>query len=87
MRDLLGSIEVPTLVLHRRHDRAIPFDLGRELAAGIPGATFVPLPGNDHFPWYGDLDSVVRPVLSFLGASCRWERPTTAGSPVGSARS
>ncbi len=79
MRDLLGSIDVPTLVLHRRHDRAIPFDLGRELAAGIPGATFVPLPGNDHFPWYGDPDSVVRPVLSFLGASLPLGAPDDGG--------
>ena len=36
--DLLESISVPTLVLHRRGDRAIPYRLGRELAARIPGA-------------------------------------------------
>jgi pimeloyl-ACP methyl ester carboxylesterase/DNA-binding CsgD family transcriptional regulator len=69
VRNLLPSVRVPTLVLHRRQDRAIRFALGRELAAAIPGATFVALPGNDHFPWFGDMDSVVRPVHSFLGAS------------------
>jgi len=79
VRELLASVRVPTLVLHRRHDRAIPFALGRELAAAIPGATFVALPGTDHFPWYGDMASVVRPVLSFLGASV----PVTAADDGG----
>ena len=35
--DLLDRVAVPTLVLHRRDDRAIPYRLGRDLAARIPG--------------------------------------------------
>jgi DNA-binding CsgD family transcriptional regulator/pimeloyl-ACP methyl ester carboxylesterase len=66
---LLGRVVAPTLVLHRRDDRAIPFGLGRELAAGIPGARFVPLDGRDHLPWIGDVGSVLRPTLAFLGAA------------------
>jgi DNA-binding CsgD family transcriptional regulator len=62
-----ARLTVPTLVLHRRDDRAIPFRLGRELGALIPGATFQPLPGEDHFPWRGDWASVARAVLDFLG--------------------
>ena len=50
----------PALVVHRRDDRAVPFRLGREVAAAIPGATFIPLQGSAHFPWHGDVDSVVR---------------------------
>jgi pimeloyl-ACP methyl ester carboxylesterase/DNA-binding CsgD family transcriptional regulator len=50
----------PALVLHRRDDRAVPSRLGREVAAAIPGATFIPLPGSAHFPWHGDTDSVIR---------------------------
>ena len=46
--------------MHRRDDRAVPFRLGREVAAAIPGATFIPLQGSAHFPWHGDVDSVVR---------------------------
>jgi pimeloyl-ACP methyl ester carboxylesterase/DNA-binding CsgD family transcriptional regulator len=56
----LPRIHTPTLVVHRRDDRAVPYRLGREVAAAIPGATFVPLQGSAHFPWHGDADSVVR---------------------------
>ncbi|WP_410575468.1 alpha/beta fold hydrolase [Amycolatopsis sp. cmx-4-61] len=68
VRDQLGAIEVPTLVLHRREDRAIPFALGRDVAARIPGAGFVPLDGTDHLPWRGDVTGLVHAVREFLGA-------------------
>jgi pimeloyl-ACP methyl ester carboxylesterase/DNA-binding CsgD family transcriptional regulator len=66
VRGQLARVQVPTLVLHRRSDRAIPFRLGRELAAAIPRATLVPLEGRAHFPWAGDTDSVVRAARSVL---------------------
>ena len=47
VRDLLPQVRVPTLVMHVRED-TIPVDLGRELAASIPGARFVMLPGRNH---------------------------------------
>ena len=56
----LPHVRVPVLVVHRRDDRAVPYRLGREVAAAIPNATFVPLQGTAHFPWHGDVDSVVR---------------------------
>ncbi|WP_019180505.1 alpha/beta fold hydrolase [Microbacterium yannicii] len=62
-----GRVAVPTLVLHRRGDRAIRFALGRDLADSIPGARFDALDGVDHFPWYGDADAVTQRILSFLG--------------------
>jgi pimeloyl-ACP methyl ester carboxylesterase len=34
--------------MHVRDDPRVPSKLGRELAAGIPGARFVPLPGKNH---------------------------------------
>ncbi|WP_127792354.1 alpha/beta fold hydrolase [Agromyces sp. LHK192] len=82
----LGDVRAPTLVLHRRADRAIPFALGKDVARRIPGATFVELDGDDHFPWRGDADAVARATLGFLGA------PVPAGgaaarrgdAPVGS---
>lgn len=64
---LLPSIRVPTLVIHRRKDRAVPARQGREIAASIPNARFVPLDGNIHFPWMGDTDSVLRAISDFLG--------------------
>jgi DNA-binding CsgD family transcriptional regulator/pimeloyl-ACP methyl ester carboxylesterase len=60
-------VGVPTIVLHRRGDRAVPPSLGHELAARIPDARFVSLPGRNHFPWVGDVDSMLRPVAAFLG--------------------
>lgn len=60
VRAHLPLVRSPALVVHRRDDRAVPFRLGREVAAAIPGATFIPLPGSAHFPWHGDVDSVVR---------------------------
>jgi len=64
---LLPDIKVPTLVLHRHQDRAMPFRLGRELASLIPNAHFVPLEGRDHQPMLGDSDSVSRAIAEFLG--------------------
>ncbi len=60
VRKHLRLVRAPTTVLHRRNDRAVPFRLGREVAAAIPDATFVPLKGTAHFPWHGDVDSVSR---------------------------
>ena len=62
----LVRVRVPTLVLHRRNDRAIPFALGREVADTVPGATFVALDGDDHFPWLGDSLAVVDAIDRFL---------------------
>jgi class 3 adenylate cyclase/pimeloyl-ACP methyl ester carboxylesterase len=43
-----ARIEVPTLVLHSRDDRMVPFSEGRRMAAAIPGARFVELDGANH---------------------------------------
>jgi class 3 adenylate cyclase/pimeloyl-ACP methyl ester carboxylesterase len=45
---LLAQVSVPTLVMHARDDAVVPFDQGRRLAAGIPGAKFVPLASCNH---------------------------------------
>jgi pimeloyl-ACP methyl ester carboxylesterase/class 3 adenylate cyclase len=49
MRPLLGQIQAPTLVVHTREDRAVPIELGQEVAAGIRGARFISFPGA-HVP-------------------------------------
>ncbi len=46
--DLLPQVRVPTLVLHCRGDARVPFEAGRGMASGIPGARFVPLEGRNH---------------------------------------
>jgi DNA-binding CsgD family transcriptional regulator len=67
--DLLDRVAAPTLVLHRRDDRAIPSRLGRDLAARIPGARLVSLAGRSHLPYAGDAAAVVGAILEFLGAA------------------
>src|SRR5512140_296060 len=64
---LLSEVAVPTLVLHRRGDKAFHTGLGRDLAAGIPRARFVLLESGGHLPWYGDCDAVLSSVAEFLG--------------------
>lgn len=81
--DLLAQVAAPTLVVHRREDRAIPHRAGRELAAQIPGARLVTLPGRSHFPFVGDAAGVVRAILEFLGNSPAVPFPRRAGPPSG----
>jgi pimeloyl-ACP methyl ester carboxylesterase len=45
---LLPQVSVPTLVLHARDDARVPFEAGRRMAAGMPGARFVTLEGRNH---------------------------------------
>jgi pimeloyl-ACP methyl ester carboxylesterase/DNA-binding CsgD family transcriptional regulator len=78
VRAALGRITVPTLVLHRREDRAIAAALGREVAATVPGAAFVALEGTDHFPWRGDADAVRRAVLGLPGSSSPGPAPESS---------
>jgi pimeloyl-ACP methyl ester carboxylesterase/DNA-binding CsgD family transcriptional regulator len=66
---LLPEVAAPTLVVHRRDDRAIPYRAGLELAAQIGGAQLVSLPGRSHFPFVGGSAAVVRAILEFLGHS------------------
>jgi class 3 adenylate cyclase len=65
--ELLPEVQVPTLVMHRRRDKVFPFRQGRELAATIPNARFVPLDGDVHAPALGDSESVLRTIGEFLG--------------------
>lgn len=67
--DQLDRVAAPTLVVHRRGDRAIPYSAGRELAARIRGARLVSLPGSSHFPFAGDAAAIVRAILEFLGTT------------------
>ena len=51
LRAILPTIRVPTLVLHRRGDRVVPVECGREVADLIPGARFVEYEGEDAYMW------------------------------------
>jgi pimeloyl-ACP methyl ester carboxylesterase len=66
-RDLLPKVRVPTLVVQYRDDGLIPFEAGREVAAGIPGARFVSLEGGAHFFYFGDTRPLRLVIAEFLG--------------------
>jgi DNA-binding SARP family transcriptional activator/pimeloyl-ACP methyl ester carboxylesterase len=68
VRPLLGRIQVPTLVLHRRDDRAVRIGAGRDLAHHIAQARFVALEGADHWPFAGDQQPVLAAVSDFIAA-------------------
>jgi len=63
---LLPDIHIPTLVLHARHDRRVPFAEGHLIATSIPNAEFVPLESNNHLllehqpAWRQFLDETAR---------------------------
>jgi pimeloyl-ACP methyl ester carboxylesterase/DNA-binding CsgD family transcriptional regulator len=50
VRGLAPKVKCPALVLHARGDARVPIEMGRQLAALIPGAMFVPLAGRNHIP-------------------------------------
>jgi pimeloyl-ACP methyl ester carboxylesterase/DNA-binding winged helix-turn-helix (wHTH) protein len=66
VRPILGSIRVPTLVIHRAADRCLLVEEGRHIASRIPGARFVELPGADHLPFVGDQDSILDEIEAFI---------------------
>jgi pimeloyl-ACP methyl ester carboxylesterase/DNA-binding CsgD family transcriptional regulator len=66
VRDLLPAIRARTLVLHREADRGTKFELGQQVAALIPGATLIPLPGSSHLFYHGDWSAVLDATLDFL---------------------
>ncbi len=69
VRDVLPSIRVPTLVLHRRDDSFINIEHSRFMAERIPGAKLVELEGGDNMFSIGDSDALLGEIEEFLTAS------------------
>jgi DNA-binding SARP family transcriptional activator/pimeloyl-ACP methyl ester carboxylesterase len=76
VRHLLPRVSVPTLVLHRRNDRAVRFAAGRDMASHIAGAQFVELDGHDHWFFAGAQQPVIEAIKQFINALPRGRRPT-----------
>jgi len=66
VRDVVPTVHVPTLVLHRRHDRLVNVRNGRWLAEHLPDARLVELPGSDHSLLYEEPESALGEVQEFL---------------------
>jgi class 3 adenylate cyclase len=77
VREVLSTIQCPTLVVHRTGDRDSHVEEGRYMAARIPGARFVELPGDVHVPW-SNFEQILEPIEEFLTGV----RPSRAGDRV-----
>ena len=64
IRQVLPTISVPTLVIHRSAEYFR--DGTRFMGEHIPGAQLVELPGDDHLPWEGDRDRLLDEIERFL---------------------
>jgi pimeloyl-ACP methyl ester carboxylesterase/DNA-binding CsgD family transcriptional regulator len=67
------SVTQPALILHVRHDRAVPYEEGRLLASLLPNARFVTLEGENHI-LQGDepaWDVFLAEMRTFLGDDAR----------------
>jgi class 3 adenylate cyclase/pimeloyl-ACP methyl ester carboxylesterase len=78
VRNILSSIQVPTLVLHRIGDKSINIEGARYISSQIPGTKLVELPGNDHLPFVGDSRALLDEVEEFLTGT----RPIHKGNRV-----
>jgi hypothetical protein len=76
IRDLLPQVRVRTLVIHKTGDRKVNIDAGRYLAAHLPDAVLLELPGEDHI-YFVDSAEIVKAVLGFIREPSPRERPET----------
>jgi len=65
---ILHSVKIPTLIIHLTDDTLVSVEGGRELAAGIPGARLVEIPGKDHLPFLAG-DMVLAEIEEFVTGS------------------
>jgi pimeloyl-ACP methyl ester carboxylesterase len=75
LREALPEVSAPTLVLHRRGDRAISSGNARYLAEHIPHARLVLLPGEDTVLWAGDVDAIAAVIEAWLPSLERGTSP------------
>jgi class 3 adenylate cyclase len=71
VRNVLSTIHVPTLVIHRKDFRFFPVELGRYLGEHIANAKYVELTGADGFVYLGDTDAVLSEVEEFVTGARR----------------
>lgn len=66
VRDALPLIQAPTLVLHRRGDRAVNYRAARWLSEQVKGSRYIEFEGEDHFPWVGDSEAPLSAIEEFV---------------------
>jgi pimeloyl-ACP methyl ester carboxylesterase/DNA-binding winged helix-turn-helix (wHTH) protein len=66
VRNVLPTVRVPTLVIHRSGDLCLKVEEGRFVAEQIPASKFVELGGIDHLPFVGNQDEILDEIEQFL---------------------
>jgi pimeloyl-ACP methyl ester carboxylesterase len=66
VRDIVPSVRVPVLLLHRRGDRAVNIRQSRWLVEHLADARLVEVPGIDHVVVVGEIDSVIAEIEEFV---------------------
>jgi pimeloyl-ACP methyl ester carboxylesterase/DNA-binding winged helix-turn-helix (wHTH) protein/class 3 adenylate cyclase len=66
VREVLPSVRVPTLVIHRSGDLCLPAEGGRFVASKISGAKYVELSGVDHLPFVGNQEEILDEIEEFV---------------------
>jgi class 3 adenylate cyclase len=74
VRDILTTIRIPTLILHRKGDLVAPIEGARLMAEQIPDARLVEFEGDDHVPFTGDFEPAMDEMEEFLTGT-RQARP------------
>jgi len=79
---ILASVRVPALILHRSGDTLVPVEWSRLMAERIPGAKLIEFPGKDHLWWFGDQDAIVDEIEEFLTGARHAPEPDRVLSTV-----
>ncbi len=84
VRDHLATLRSPTLILHHRHDRAVPLAAAEEISALLPHARLEILDREEHDPFIRHSTDVIEAILGFLhhrDPACR-ARPSRSAEPL-----
>jgi len=66
VRNVLPTVRVPTLVIHREGDLCLKVEEGRFVASQIPACKYVELGGIDHLPFVGEQTEILDEIEEFL---------------------
>lgn len=69
VRHVLPMIKVPTLLIHAKHDPAVPVGASRHMAENIPNANLIEIESGDHLPFYDRPEEVIEHIQTFLTGS------------------
>lgn len=79
VKDRLGEIKVPTLIIGGELDTLVPLNFHREVHEGISGSGYIVVQGSAHCPYVAHPKEFQYVVLGFLEAQRRFETQTAEG--------